>query len=314
MRWLWILPFIALSFGLQAAGTISVAPTLPFPNTPVTFILTATPAPIGAVTWDFGNGQGSPGGTVTTYTYPSSGLFTVRATYQVFNIQQVPVTQTAQVQLRVADRKGPAAPFSISSLRLRWESGAVNLSVPKGFSPLTAYLDLRFEGTGLLQMQWTVDGVPLGTMSEQLAFAGSRTLDSARILSLPTQELGEHVVSLRILAPQTSMPIPEIRYIVGQESTEILPRVETISPSVLHAGDEAELWLTGPGLKPGVKVSFGRDIAIVSALRFPGPGTVVAKVFVAPNARRSSREVMVRSRSGTTKGPARLQILEPRQP
>lgn len=309
MRWLRILP-VLLSLSLRAAGTISATPALPFPNTPVTFILTANPAPLGAVTWDFGNGQGGAGGTVTTYAYPSPGQFTVRAIYQVFNAQQIPVTETAQFQLRVADRRGPSAPFSLSSLRLRWENGGVNVSVPKGFSPLTAYLDLQFEGTGLLQMQWIVDGVPLGVLTEQLAFAGSRTLDSSRLLPLPTLELGEHVVSLSILAPQTNLQTPQIRYFVRPEEAEPAPRAEAITPATLHAGEEAEIWITGQGLKPGVKISFGKDIAVVTALRFPKPGTAVAKVFIAPNARRGSREVTVRTRGSIANGPARLQILE----
>jgi hypothetical protein len=293
---------------LRAQGVISVIPGVPVNGVLTTFVLSPTSPPVGPVAWDFGDGSTLSGGTVATHLYVRTGSYLVRASYVPFAGQLI---QTAQLPIRVADRLGPAAPFTISMLRVRWEDGRTDVSVDQGFSPLVAFADLKFEGTGLLQAQWLVDGIPIGTFTEQLAFAGAVTLDSRRAIPLPTTDLGEHLVTLRILAPQVSFQSPQIRYFVRVSGGEEVPRIDTVSPAVVHPGDEAELWITGRRLDAGTAVSFGRDIAVVAPLRFTGPGRAVAKVFVAPTALAGSREVQAFNRSGRSRGPARLQVVPP---
>jgi len=295
---------------LRAQGVISVIPGVPVNGVPTTFVLSPAYPPIGPVTWDFGD-QSAPlgGGTVATHLYARTGSYLVRATYPYASAQGLPAT--VQLPIRVADRQGPAAPFTISMLRVRWEDGRTDVSVDQGFSPLAAFADLKFEGTGLLQAQWVVDGIPLGTFSEQLAFAGAVTLDSRRTIPLPTTDLGEHLVTLRILSPAVPFQSPLIRYYVRVAGGEEVPRIDSVSPGVVHPGDEAELSISGRRLGPGIAVSFGRDIAVVAPLRFTGPGQAVAKIFVAPTALAGSREVQAFSRTGRSRGPARLQVVPP---
>ncbi len=298
------------TLALQAQGVISVIPGVPVNGVPTTFVLSPAYPPVGPVTWDFGD-QSAPlsGGTVATHLFVRTGSYLVRAVYPYASAIGLPAT--VQLPIRVADRLGPAAPFTISMLRVRWEDGRTDVSVDQGFSPLVAFADLKFEGTGLLQAQWLVDGIPLGTFTKQLAFAGAVTLDSRRAIPLPTTDLGEHLVTLRILAPQVAFQSPQIRYFVRVSGGEEVPRIDTVSPAVVHPGDEAELWITGRRLDAGTAVSFGRDIAVVAPLRFTGPGRAVAKVFVAPTALAGSREVQAFNRSGRSRGPARVQVVPP---
>jgi hypothetical protein len=296
------------ALALQAAGIIIATPAVPAKNTVVTFTLSGVTTPL--VDWDFGDGQGQAGGQVTTHTFRANGLFPVRATYVPLGAQSPTSTL---LQLHVANLTGPAAPFTISSLRLRWEDGRTDQSVDRDFLPLIAYADLKFEGTGLFQAQWTVDGIPIGIFTEQLAFANTVVFDTRRLLPLPTTDPGEHIVSLQILSPPVTFQVPRIRYFVRMESQEP-PRVDSVTPSTLLPGQEMELRLTGRKLAKGVRLYFGRGIAIVAPLHFPEPGQAVVRVFVSPTARTTLRKVTVVGPSGRSQGPATIQVVPPAQP
>ena len=297
--------FGTLALQAQGVGTISVTPGIPVTGIPTTFLLSANPAPVGAVVWTFGDGATLSGGSMVTHVYARTGSYLVQAVYPVVVGQ---VFQTAQLPLRIADRLGPAAPFTISMLRLRWQDGRVDMSVEQGFSPLVAFADVKFEGTGLLQAQWVVDGIPLGTFTTSLAFAGVVTLDSSRMIPFPTTAYGEHLATLRILSPPVTFESPQIRYFV-KLGGEDAPQVDEVIPSVVRPGEETELRVRGRRLAPGMALSFGKDIALVAPLRFPGPGWAIAKVFVAPTAHPGFRETQAANKAGRSRGPARLEVL-----
>ncbi|WP_257309717.1 PKD domain-containing protein [Geothrix fuzhouensis] len=297
--------FCALS--LRAQGTITVTPGVPVVGAPTTFVLSPTYPPVGPVSWDFGD-QTQPlsGGIVASHIYARTGSYTVRASYPYAAGQGLPLT--VQLPILVAARLGPSAPFTISMLRLRWEDGRVDRSVEQGFSPLVVFADLKFEGTGIFQAQWVVDGIPLGTFAAQLAFAGTVTLDSHSMLPLPTTAPGEHWVTLRILSPQVYIESPQIRYFVKQGGEEA-PQIDEVIPTAVRPGEETELRIRGRRLAPGMLVSFGKDIALVAPLRFPEPGWAIAKIFVAPTAHPGFRETQAASKAGRSRGPARLEVL-----
>lgn len=295
-----------LALALQAAGTITATPGIPFPGRPVTFILTASPDPFGQVQWTFGDGTTVIGGNITTTTYSTPGSYTVRAVYRSVSNGAVSPPQVAQAQVRVADH--PAAPFSISMLRLRWEDGGLDTSVTQGFAPLVAFLDLKCEGAGQVLAQWLVDGVAVGTMTRQVAFASTITLDSRDLPTLPTTEAGEHLVTLTFLAPQVTFQVPVIRYFVRLDRGEP-PRIEDVNPSILQVGEEAELQLTGKGFSEDMRVSFGKDIALVTSLRVLSPGKALARVYIAPSARSGLRKVLASNRQGKGRGPGSLRVV-----
>ncbi len=299
----------SLSLLLQAAGQITASPALPFPGRPVTLVLTATPDPFGPVQWSFGDGTIQDGGTVTTTTYASPGSYMVRARYRTLTAGgTLSAPQVAQAQLRVAEH--PAAPFGVAMLRLRWADGGVDAAVPQGFSPLVAYLDLKCQGTGQLLAQWLVDGIAVGTLTRQVAFASTLTLDSRDLPSLPTMELGEHQVTLRFLSPSVTFEVPTIRYFVRVARGEP-PRVEAVTPSVLHVGTEAELQISGTGFTEDLRLSFGKDIAVVTPLRVLSPTQAVARVYLAPGARIGLRKVGAVNRFGSGRGPGGIRVLPP---
>ncbi len=296
------------TLALQAAGIIIATPAVPAKDTVVTFTLTGVST--GLVDWDFGDGQAQAGGVVTAHTYRANGLFPVRATYVPIGSQ---TPTTTFLQLHVTYPTGPAAPFSVTSLRLRWEDGRTDQSVDRDFLPLIAYADLKFEGTGLFQAQWTLDGIPIGIFTEQLAFANTVVFDTRRLIPLPTTNPGEHIVSLRILSPQVTFQVPRIRYFVRMESQES-PRVDSVSPATLTPGQEVELHLTGRRLTKGVRLYFGRGIAVVAPPHFPAPGQAVVRIFVSPTARTTLRKITVVGPSGRSQGPATVQVLAPSSP
>lgn len=292
---------------LRAQGAISVIPGVPVVGAATTFVLSPTYPPTGPVTWDFGD-QSQPlaGGTVATHVYARTGSYLVRAVYPYASAQGLPAT--VQQAIRVAERLGPSAPFTISLLRLRWEDGRTDRSVDQGFAPLVAYADLKYEGTGLLQAQWLVDGIPLGTFTEQLAFAGAATLESRRVLPLPTTDPGEHWVTLRILSPQSLFEPPQIRYYVRPVAAEEPPRVDAVAPSAVRPGEEADLSVRGL-LRPSMILSFGKDIAIVAPPRFLSPDEALVRVFVAPTARAGYRPVEAQDARRRSRGPGWIQVL-----
>ena len=297
MRHLCALLFSVVAF----AQSISVMPGLPTTGAPTSLIF-SFPAgvPVSPVTWQFGDGLSQIGGSVITHVYKQPGTYTVQASGQFVG---------ASTQIRVVTGMGPAAPFAISLLRLRWEDGRTDASVIQGFTPLAAYADLKFEGTGMLQAQWILDGVPLGTFIRQLGFAGQATLDTSLFLPLPTTELGEHLISLRILTPETTFQSPTIRYFVRAGDADSLPRIDDINPASLRRGEEVELRVSGRGFGPGVRLYFGRDVALVGPPRFSDSGHAVVKVFVAPTARTGQRDVQTITKGKRARGPAQFQIL-----
>jgi len=306
MRWFHTCLTLSLALVLQAAGTITANPGLPFPGRPVTFILTASPDPVGQVRWSFGDGRSVDGGSITTTTYATPGSYTVRAVYRsLINGGALSPPQVAQAQVRVADH--PAAPFSIAMLRLRWEDGGIEAAVPQGAAPLVAYLDLKCEGTGAFLAQWTVDGVAVATLTRQVAFASALTVDSRDLPSLPTTELGEHQVSLRILSPPVTFQVPVIRYFVRLDRGEP-PRIETVEPPQLRAGAEAELQLTGRNLTADMRLSFGKDIAVLAPPRILSPGRATVRVYLSPTARPGLRRVGVSNQNGKARGPGSLRV------
>ena len=306
MRWFRTCLALSLALVLQAAGTITANPGLPFPGRPVTFILTANPDPAGQVQWFFGDGRSVDGGAIVTTTYSTPGSYTVRARYRSLNGGALSPPQVAQAQVRVADH--PAAPFSIAMLRLRWEDGGIEAAVPQGAKSLVAFLDLKCEGSGTFLAQWTVDGVPVGTVTRQVAFASALTVDSRDLPSLPTTELGEHQVSLRILSPAVTFQVPVIRYFVRLDRGEP-PRVETVEPAQLRAGAEAELQLTGQNLTADMRLSFGKDIAVLAPPRLLSPGRATVRIYLSPTARPSLRRVGVTNQNGKTRGPGTLRVM-----
>jgi len=162
------------------------------------------------VRWDFGDGTPPVNaGPSITHAFGRVGSFTVRA-WDWRGKYAPPVTGA----VLVGERAGPRASFQISFLRLRFDDGQPYKVVAKNTPELRAFADIKFEGTGILQVQWLVDGLPLPVQTRTLSFARAEVIDSGRVPGLPTELPGPHDVSLRVLSPETDFEIPVIRYFV----------------------------------------------------------------------------------------------------
>jgi PKD repeat protein len=167
------------------------------------------------IDWDFGDGTSLPGsGVSVTHVYNREGLYTVTA-FDTRDGERIPVS----LSLKVVPATGPRAPFGISYLQLRFEDGKAYTVVPKGVSPLRVFADLKYEGTGILQAQWLIDGNPFGLVTRFLAMADQITIDSGYPPGLPTLIPGLHEVTLQILQPKVEFSIPVIRYFVAAGRT-----------------------------------------------------------------------------------------------
>jgi hypothetical protein len=115
-------------------------------------------------------------------------------------------------------------------------------------------------------------------------------------------------VSLRILSPQVTFQVPVIRYFVRLDRGES-PRIESVEPAQLRVGAEAELQLTGRNLTADMRLSFGKDIAVLAPPRMLSPGRAAVRVYLAPTARPGLRRVGVSNPNGKARGPGVLRVL-----
>jgi hypothetical protein len=191
---------------------ITFTPVYPAASLPMTF--NAVDFFTAQIRWDFGDGTAAvSGGAAIAHTFARSGSYTVQA-WDWNGAYGGPTSAL----VRVGEPTGPGAPFHISFLQLRFADGLAYKVVPRDAAGLLAYADIKYEGTGLFQAQWLLDGMPFRALSQVLSFAEASTLDSGRIPALPTQMTGMHEVSLRILAPETSLTMPVIRYFVSADA------------------------------------------------------------------------------------------------
>ncbi len=167
------------------------------------------------IDWDFGDGTSLPrSGLSVTHIYNREALYAVTA-FDIRDGERIPVS----LSVKVVPATGSRAPFAISYLQLRFEDGKPYTVVPKGTSPLRVFVDLKYEGTGILQAQWLIDGHPFGLVTRFLAMADQITIDSGYPPGLPTLIPGLHEVTLHILQPAVEFSIPVIRYFVAAGRT-----------------------------------------------------------------------------------------------
>jgi len=200
----------------QAQITVSERRTVIFnPNDPIVgqaVTFQAVNFLAKSVRWDFGDGTPPLTSTLTViHAFRRPGAFIVTALDNGGN-SRCPIR--ASVMVNAGELTGPRAAFQISFLELRFEDGKSYKVVPKNTAGLKAFIDIKFEGSGLLQVEWLVDGASWRQETRTLTFARTATIDSGAA-GLPAQIPGLHDVSLRILSPRTEFTVPIIRYFVA---------------------------------------------------------------------------------------------------
>jgi PKD repeat protein len=302
--------------------TVTYAPASAKTGLPVTFQAQNFLTP--CIRWNFGDGTVVSNGTPTaTHVYKSAGTFQVTATDDCGNSACFAV-----VAVPIAASQGPLAPFALSFVVLRFESGTTNVSVTKDTAGLAAFADLKYEGTGFLQVEWRVDGHPLKTDAVSLPFANQTTITSGPLPGLPTTVPGQHTVSLVILKPAVEFTIPPITYFVAAAPAKPAPKkpaakvveaplgpnpeaplIQNITPNLLEAGQEYNLKLEGLRLTDATTVSLA-GIGVKSFNR-TSPTLAWLAVFVSPTAKEGDRPAVATNEKGTNIGPGKVAVVKP---
>jgi PKD repeat protein len=203
-----------------ARRRITYSPDIPVAGRPVEF--KAENFYTDQIKWDFGDGTPPLVSSVNeTHIFLKPGAYTVRAWDWGGGFGEAAIRAVV-----IREERGARAPFQVSFIQLRFEDGKSYKVVAQNYRPLRAYADMRYEGTGLFQAQWLLDGQPFGITTKAMPFYDFVTIDSGELPGLPTQELGMHEVSLKILQPQTDFEIPVIRYFVAASEGPELKRAD----------------------------------------------------------------------------------------
>jgi hypothetical protein len=272
------------------------------------------------VRWEFGDGGSTPNGTAT-----ANHVFAAAGTFQVKAIDQCGASPCAvSISLPVIASQGPSAPFAISGGILRFANGTASLSIVRDTSGVTAFADLKFEGSGLLQAEWRVDGKPFKTSTQSLGFSGQVTIDSGKLPGLPTVVIGPHTVSLRIVKPDVAFIIPDISYYVAGAPEPLMttpsenpqaPIIQTIIPGSLELGKKYVLDLQGMRLTSDTAISLGAGISIAgNGFTLINPMRASLAVSVSPTAKPGYRLAKASNGNGANTGPGKVNIAPPPPP
>lgn len=168
-----------------------------------------------SVLWNFGDGTRLVlGPEIISHVYSSPGKYTVEA--KDFGGESVAKIQTT---VNVTEGTGPRASFQVFFLQLRFDDGKPYKVVPRGYDRLVAYADIKYEGSGILNALWLVNGIAFRVANLSLPFARQTIINSGSIPALPTAIPGMYEVSLKIIQPQVEFEIPVIRYFVAADKS-----------------------------------------------------------------------------------------------
>lgn len=122
------------------------------------------------------------------------------------------------------------ADIKIKRLRLYFENKRAETTINKDQPSLKAFADIRFEGTGLLQGYWEVDGRPLTHVHRHIIYGETITVQTPDIPPLPVFMAGTHRIRFVITNPAQNIPFPEAIYFVTAEKFRKMHTVDLIYP------------------------------------------------------------------------------------
>ncbi len=214
----------SITINVTERRRISFFPTNPTVNRDIVF--TAESFFSNDILWDFGDGS-SPQclQRQAVHRYDEPGRYRVSAIDWCGKS-----VASIGTYVNVSEEKGPRAPFKISFIELKFDNGKPYKNVVKDSEDLVAYANIKYEGSGILIAQWEADGVLFKQVQKVLPYAEYTTIDSGKIPSLPTNIVGMHNVTLKIIQPEVEYPIPVIRYYVSLKKEKIeditIPEIE----------------------------------------------------------------------------------------
>ncbi|MFP7755713.1 S8 family peptidase [Thermodesulfobacteriota bacterium B35] len=97
---------------------------------------------------------------------------------------------------------------------------------------ITAAVDLRYEGAGLLKGYWQVDDRILARVTRNLPFSSGRTitLQLPKVPALPTHSTGSHRLRFVITRPAMDIAFPQVIYVVTGEDLSDSHPIQLLTP------------------------------------------------------------------------------------
>ena len=109
---------------------------------------------------------------------------------------------------------GPSDQFVLTQVELLFQNGRPDITVPKSFPGLRVYARATFQGSGLFDALWVVDGRIIGVVTESVMFGETLLFATPRQPPVPTYEPGIHRVTLQVRTPHVAGRIQAITYFV----------------------------------------------------------------------------------------------------
>ena len=177
----------------------------------------------------------------------------------------------------------------ITRMQLSFENGRPEITVPRNQQGLKARVEIRFDGSGLLQGYWEVDGRTLAYVNQNLVFGSSLSLTTPALPLLPTFEEGAHRVKFIITNPQQEIDFPvAIYYVTAEESPASLVPLRLLGPqdNALVTKENAEFsWNEIPDVEMYLINYFGENAekpvfsAYTRDLRYRIPEQIRKEIF-----------------------------------
>lgn len=140
-----------------------------------------------------------------------------------------PYDLTAAVHINITT--AGAADLAVKRIQLYFKNKRATISVKKRHPDLKAFADIKFEGSGLLQAYWQVDGRILSHVNRHIAKRRKLTLATPDVPALPTFSEGPHIVSLVVTRPEHRIIQPKAVYYVHPGLHRQKEKIRLIRPS-----------------------------------------------------------------------------------
>jgi hypothetical protein len=149
----------------------------------------------------------------------------------------------------------PRGGFAIERTNIYFDNRRPDITVDRNYPKLRAHVDIGFVGTGQLQGFWEVDRRVISFENRHVisgtSMGGTQylTLDSPEIPSLPTFDVGTHVIRFVITNPVPGFQPPAATYFVQDQESPESNRIVLLKPAHRSENDLGQIQFEWEPLK-----------------------------------------------------------------